>query len=447
MVMVREINKSYHLLMAIPIFTAIMAFIATARDLLMAAIFSAIMASLAMATNTNPTITVDLHIPRTKVFAGDEVEVRARVSVRGGFGLISIAMPPATYGGMARYREGFEVVNGRAAQVFFKGFRDVEREFSFRVKVMRRGVYDFGRVRYAYHHLFGLRIIEDEADEGFRLIVMPRYRLIRRGVGKIKPAAVTPMVTPNRLGPHSTDFRDIREYVPGDPFKFINWKATARSIEGEVMVNEYDREGLRNVIFLIDLGPWMRLGYPHENPLEYGASLVLSLTKVLLRYGYNVGLWTIPPGSIYVMPSSGQTQFYRILNALLRIEYLEKPKYEAVDPALLRVVVETKPLLIVVTNIANKDAVDAVRKSLCLGQGGRCRLLSRALVIDVSHGSVVMRERLSEYGIKPCVGRIATRNRLYRALPRGVLVVPWDPGCEGVGLAVVRLMPRIRWLS
>lgn len=81
---------------------------------------------------------------------------------------------------------------------------------------------------------------------------------------------------------------DIREYVPGDPFKFINWKATARSIEGKLMVNNYEREGLRNVIFLADLGPWMRLGYPHENPLEFGASLILSLTKVLLRYGYNV---------------------------------------------------------------------------------------------------------------------------------------------------------------
>ena len=447
MVMVREISKSYYLLMAIPIFTAIIAFIATARELLMAVIFSAIMVSLAMVTNTSPTITVELQVPRARVFAGDEVEVRARVSVRDGFGLISIAMPPATYGDMARYREGFEVTSGKAAQVFFKGFGNVEREFRFRVRAMKRGVYDFGRVRYAYHHLFGLRIIEDEVDEGIRLIVMPRYRIIRRSVGRIKPATVTPRVTPNRLGPHSTDFRDIREYVPGDPFKFINWKATARSVEGRVMVNEYDREGLRNVVFLIDLGPWMRLGYPHENPLEYGTSLVLSLTKVLLRYGYNVGLWTIPPSNIYVIPSSGQTQFYRVLNALLRIEYLEKPRYEIVDPALLRVIVETKPLLIVVTNIANRDAVNAIRKSLCLSQNGRCRLLSRALIIDVSHGSVVMREKLGEYGVETCIGRITTRGRLYRALPRGVLVAPWDPACEGVGLAVARLMPRIRWLS
>ncbi|BDR91272.1 DUF58 domain-containing protein [Vulcanisaeta souniana] len=445
--MVREITKSYYLLLAIPIFVAIMAIIATAKELLMAVIFSALMVFLALITDMKPVITMNIDLPRTRVFAGDEVEARVRVRVKGGLGLVSIATPPASYGDSRRYKEGFDVVNGKAAQIVFKGFSDVEREFKFKVKALKRGVYDFGRIRYTYHHLFGLRIIEDEVNDDIKLVVMPRYRIIRRGVGKIKPSTVTPRVTPNRLGPHSTDFMDIREYVPGDPFKFINWKATARSIEGKLMVNNYEREGLRNVVFLIDLGPWMRLGYPHENPLEFGTSLVLSLTKVLLRYGYNVGLWTIPPSDVYVMPSSGQTQFYRVLSTLLRIEYVEEPRYEFADPALLRVIMETKPILIIITNMASKDVVNALRKSLCVGPGNRCRLLGRALVIDVSHGSIVMGEKLGDYEITTCIGRIGTRARLYKALPKGMLVVPWDPGCENVGLAVARLMPRVRWLS
>ena len=446
--MVKEIVRSYYLLLAIPVFVAIMAFITTAKELLMAVVFSALMVFLALATDTELSITVSADLSRTRVFAGDEIEAWVRVRVRGGLGLISIAMPPVSYGDSRRYREGFEVVSGKAAQILFKGFRDVEREFKVRVKALRRGIYEFGRVKYTYHHLFGLRIIEGEFDEGVRLVVMPRYRIIRRGVGRIKPSTVTPRVTPNRLGPHSTDFMDIREYVPGDPFKFINWKATARSVEGKLMVNNYEREGLRNVIFLVDLGPWMRLGYPHENPLEFGASLILSLTKVLLRYGYNVGLWTIPPSDVYVMPSSGQTQFYRVLSALLRIEHVEEPKYEFADPALVRVIMETKPILIVVTNIASKEVVNALRMSLCGGsKDSKCRLLGRVLIIDISHGSVVMREKLSDYEVTQCIGRVSTRGRLYRALPKGALVTPWDPGCENVGLAVARLMPRVRWLS
>ncbi|WP_243666917.1 hypothetical protein [Vulcanisaeta sp. JCM 16159] len=170
--MVREIVRSYYLLLALPVFVAIMALIDTARELLMTIIFSVLMVSLALATDAKPAITMSIDLSKTRVFAGDEVEASVKVRVRGGLGLVSIAMPPASYGDSRRYREGFEVTNGKAAQIIFKGFRDVEREFKFRVKALKRGVYEFGRIRYTYHHLFGLRIIEDELNEGIRLVVM-----------------------------------------------------------------------------------------------------------------------------------------------------------------------------------------------------------------------------------------------------------------------------------
>jgi len=178
--------------------------------------------------------------------------------------------------------------------VVFKGFRDLDREYVVRVKALRRGRFELGLVKYTYHHMFGMRVIEGSWDEGLRLTILPRYRVIRRGVGRVKPSLVTPRVTPIRLGPHSTDFIEVREYAPGDPFKFINWKASARSTQGKLLSNEYEREGLRTVVFLVDVSENMRYGLPHENPLEYSIYLILSLAKALIRYGYNVGLWTLP---------------------------------------------------------------------------------------------------------------------------------------------------------
>lgn len=72
--------------------------------------------------------------------------------------------------------------------------------------------------------------------------------------------------------------------MPGDPYKFINWKATARDPGGKVMVNEYEREGgLRTTIILLDVGWWMRYGTAEDNPpLEYGVSLILSLSRYYL---------------------------------------------------------------------------------------------------------------------------------------------------------------------
>lgn len=460
--MVREITKSYYLLLSLPIFIAVFAVLTTVKELTMVIVFSALMVFLALYTNTEPTITISLDVPKRRVFVGDVVEVVVRVTVNGGLGLIMLAAPPASYVDNKAYRESFKVVDGKAAHVVFKGFKKIEREFRFKVKALKRGVYEFGDVVYTYHHIFGLMIIENKVDNHIKLSVVPKYRFIRRNIGRIKPSTVTPRVTPNRLGPYSTEFMDIREYVLGDPYKFINWKATARSTSGKLFVNEYEREGLRNVVFLLDINPWMRLGYAYENPLEYGIPLILSLTRTLLRYGYNVGLWTLPPSGIYVMPSSGQTQFYRLLMTLLRIEHVgEKPSAGSgnkvdskskksklnLDPTLYRVIVETKPILMVITNVANRDAVLSIKQTLCVQHGDKCRPLGKALVVDIPHGSIVMRESLRDYLGNDCLGTHGIRARLYKSLPRGTPVVTWDPVCENVGMAVVKLMPRIRWLS
>jgi hypothetical protein len=148
------------------------------------------------------------------------------------------------------------------------------------------------------------------------------------------------------------------------------------------------------------------------------------------------------------MPSSGQTQFYRLLNALLIIEGIRESEPEDyLDPGLLRIIAETKPILILLTNIADGQSVRRLRSYLCRGDEGRCRGLGRVLIIDVVHSSITHRELLGKYMETPCLGIAPSRARLYRALPRWTQVVTWDPLCEGVGSLVARLMPRIRWLS
>ena len=50
------------------------------------------------------------------------------------------------------------------------------------------------------------------------------------------------------MGMTTNDFKEIRSYYPGDPFKSINWKATSRNlIRGEIwpVVNEFQKEGKR----------------------------------------------------------------------------------------------------------------------------------------------------------------------------------------------------------
>jgi len=65
--------------------------------------------------------------------------------------------------------------------------------------------------------------------------------------------------------------RTIREYVPGDPIKLVNWAATARA--GEVMVKELESPVAPAVVISVDLG---RGGEAAEHAASRAAAIALS---------------------------------------------------------------------------------------------------------------------------------------------------------------------------
>lgn len=60
---------------------------------------------------------------------------------------------------------------------------------------------------------------------------------------------------------HSLNFEDLREYVPGDDIKDIDWKATARS--KTTLVREYVAEKKHNIMFVLDTNKRM-LGFSEK---------------------------------------------------------------------------------------------------------------------------------------------------------------------------------------
>jgi uncharacterized protein (DUF58 family) len=49
---------------------------------------------------------------------------------------------------------------------------------------------------------------------------------------------------------HSLEFDQVKNYVPGDDYRAINWKATAR--QGSLMTNSYTDEKSQHVYCVID---------------------------------------------------------------------------------------------------------------------------------------------------------------------------------------------------
>ena len=112
------------------------------------------------------------------------------------------------------------------------------------------------------------------------------------------------------------DFTDLREYVPGDDPRHIEWNVTARL--DEPWVREYVEDRELTAWLVLDHSASMAFG-----PIERQKHLVLAevattLAHVLTRGGNRVGAVLLDHGVEQVIPpASGRTQVLRIAGALL----------------------------------------------------------------------------------------------------------------------------------
>ncbi|HEX9104606.1 MAG TPA: DUF58 domain-containing protein, partial [Polyangia bacterium] len=73
------------------------------------------------------------------------------------------------------------------------------------------------------------------------------------------------------------DLRELREHAPGDPFKQIAWKATART--GKLMVRELDRETMVTHWLLVDIGGTMRDGRPGAARIDLAVDVAAAYAR------------------------------------------------------------------------------------------------------------------------------------------------------------------------
>ena len=84
---------------------------------------------------------------------------------------------------------------------------------------------------------------------------------------------------------------EIREYVPGDSARHIDWNATARF--GEPYVREFDAETDRATVLLVDAGGSMGTGPSGETKLDYVRQIALGLVDAAADVGDPLGVYVV----------------------------------------------------------------------------------------------------------------------------------------------------------
>jgi len=219
------------------------------------------------------------------VWVNDVIEISRRVKISNGIGLVTFGeqIPPS-----------FELVSGSNFKVVWKGFRDLEDVLTYKIKCTMRGVYYLDVLNWEERHPLNLTPTQIGVFEiNQMLTVRPRPFHIKR-IRQQKAFSRMPMPTEAKIktGIPTTDFREIREYTFGDPYKHINWKATSRisSQRKPPQVNEFEREGRKIVWIFLNSAKRMALGTTLHNSFEYAVQAVLGLSQFYLSKGCKVGL-------------------------------------------------------------------------------------------------------------------------------------------------------------
>lgn len=123
-----------------------------------------------------------------------------------------------------------------------------------------------------------------------------------------------------RMLGHGTSFESLREYVPGDEYRKINWKATARG--NKPIVNQYEPEKNQHVYMFIDTGRPMSYTVRGYRKLDMAVNTALVLADLVNQNDDQAALLLFNTEvNNMIMPGKGAGHRNKILEALYHIDY------------------------------------------------------------------------------------------------------------------------------
>lgn len=260
--------------------------------------------------------------------------------------------------------------------------------FHYMVRPTERGVYTYGAINTLVRSSLGLVERRYRQEQGKEVAVYPSYIHLRKyelmaladrwsmaGVKKVRRSA------------QRVEFERIRDYVPGDDKRTVNWKATAR--KSELMVNQYQDEKAQQIISLIDLGRVMKMPFEGLTLLDRAINASLVLSDIAIKKDDKAGIITYSDKVHGLLPPSrDKSQIRKVLELL----YAQRTDFAETDFdtlfARVRRTLGQRSLLVVYTNF---ESLTAMRRQLPFLQ----RLARAHLVATVIFKNTELDELLS----------------------------------------------------
>lgn len=228
---------------------------------------------------------------------------------------------------------------------------------TYALRPTERGIYGFGRVRVFVGTALGLVQRRFTCCEPKDVKVYPSYLMLRQYELLAMSNNLTEMGIKRirRIG-HNTDFEQIKDYIVGDDYRTINWRATAR--RHQLMVNVYQEERAQQVFSVIDKGRMMQQTFNGMTLLDYAINASLVLSYVTINKQDKAGLITFADRFETFVRPSRQSGHMQTLQEALYAEHTEfgETDYSALLAGLSRHVTR-RSLLILYTSFTSMAAL------------------------------------------------------------------------------------------
>jgi uncharacterized protein (DUF58 family) len=229
--------------------------------------------------------------------------------------------------------------------------------FNYNLRPVKRGEYNFGSTNIYVSSPIGF-VKRRYSFQGAKIVpVYPSYvqmkkyelmaisnRLTEAGVKRIR-----------RIG-HSMEFEHIKEYVRGDDYRTINWKATAR--KANLMVNHFEDEKSQQVYSVIDIGRVMKMPFEGMSLVDYAINSSLVISSIAMNKYDKAGIITFSNKVNNILPADRQArQMQKIQEALYnqQTDFLESD-FEILTSTILQKI-SHRSLILLYTNFETLNAL------------------------------------------------------------------------------------------
>ena len=183
---------------------------------------------------------------------------------------------------------------------------------SYHARILSRlGIVELRRT---FRVAVALRVMPDLSALDRSGDLVARSKLIESGLRRLRRRGI------------GGEFESLREYTTDDPFRAIDWKATAR--RGKAMVAQYEVERAQQIVVAIDAGRLMSARLGDRRKLDYAVSAALAIAAIARLAADRVGVVAFAANVLArVAPGSGAQHSAQLTDVLSDLE----PRFEEAD--------------------------------------------------------------------------------------------------------------------